>query len=142
MDSNLAHPLGNSISEELPPDNAQLYMRVHRTLLNSDGSLSARAFRNQQDPKKPESEPGMSTYWNAYAEPAQVLNAARKPQDNVVVEMNVGKVRKIPLQKVVYTPNDQPVIGNAHTDVYGPKDTKDTELRKMFLNISSIIQSS
>jgi hypothetical protein len=103
-----------------------------------DGKPGPGAFRNQQDPNDPAAEPGMSTYWSEHATAQQVQDAGRIPADNLVVEMNAGRVRRIPLQRVVYTPNDQPVIGQAHTDVFGPKD-KDPEVRKMFFNITTVV---
>ncbi len=86
-------------------------MGVHRTWLKPDGEVWPGVFKNHGD--------GMSTDWSRYSTPEQTRDRRRKPQENLVVQMEVGNVRSIPGQSVEHTPLPE---NRAHTDVCGEKN--------------------
>ncbi len=111
-------------AKEPIPDDALLFMRVHKNQLDADGEPFPGAFRN-----RPQSTDGMSTDWKKYSSPEACRNRARNPHDNAVIQLKVEDVRQIPEQTVVHTPIYQPDaeppnINRAHTDVYGEKDAE------------------
>lgn len=106
------------------PDDALVFMRVHKNQLDADGEPIPGAFRN-----RPQSTDGMSTDWEMYSSPEECRNRARNPVGNAVIQLKVGDVRQIPEQTVEHTPIYQPDaeppnINRAHTDVYGEKDAE------------------
>lgn len=105
------------IPEEIPKSD-KLYMRVHRMYVK-DGDFGAGAFRDQAG--------AMSTDWEKYSSPSDTRNRAKKPTENGIVEMVVGKVSQIPGLRVAHTP-DIILRVRAHTDVIGEK-SKDPEVR-------------
>ena len=109
-------------SEDIP-DEAFLYLRVHKANIGEDGKPTPGAFRNRPDKKKD----GMSTDWSKYATPLETQARAKDPNTNRVIRMNVGDVRRIPNQVVKHTPINEPLKerNRAHTDVYGPKGTQE-----------------
>ncbi len=122
------------------PDNALLYMRVHRNevvyVVKNDALLpepKPSVFKNRADPQMPSTPAGMSTDWNKYSSPEQTRARSRRsePNDNGVLVLNAGKVRLIPLQTVDHTPirripTDPTSQDNrSHTDVHGPKSPKE-----------------
>jgi hypothetical protein len=112
-------------SEEIPDDNS-LWMRVHRQRVR-DGEIRPNAFVNRGD--------GMSTNWEKYATPQQTQDDANSPNDNAIVQLIVGEVRKLPGQTVKHTPD----IGRnnrAHTDVFGEKSE---EVRVKLSRICKIV---
>lgn len=88
-----------------------LFMGIHRTWVKPDGDVSPGAFKNRGN--------GMSTDWSRYSTPEQTRDRRRNPKDNLVVQMEVGRVRSIPGQSVEHTPL---LENRAHTDVFGVKD--------------------
>lgn len=110
--------------EESIPSEHELYLRVHKNWYGEDGELDLGCFRNQPDKKND----GMSTDWCKYRSAERCREAATsEPRDNVVFALNVGKVSKIPDQRIQHTP----IFGHAteednraHTDVWGPKNTR------------------
>lgn len=94
-------------------------MRIHQTYLKpSDGSLMPGAFRDRDG--------AMSTDWEKYRTPQEARDAARNPNKNGVIAMNVGEVRKVesPRQEVEHTPlhgHEELPDNRAHTDVRGEK---------------------
>jgi hypothetical protein len=99
---------------EAIPDDALLYMRIHRDHVDaSDGIPIPGAFRNRCD--------GMSTDWNKYSTPRETRARGRVPSDNGVVRLVVAEVRGVPGQTVKHTP-DVASRNRAHTDVFGEKD--------------------
>lgn len=114
------------------PDNALLYMRVHKNQLDGNGEPIPGAFRNRPQPTD-----GMSTDWEKYATPEECRGRARTPSDNAVIQLKVADVRDIPCQVVEHTPINDPLgmppnVNRAHTDVFGDKDT---EVRLRYLQI-------
>jgi len=111
--------------KETIPDNDLLYYRIHKNWM-IDGELRPGVFRNR--------EGGMSTDWSEYSTPEETLQrATSKVEDNVVIQMEVGKVRKIPNQIIEHTPQDD---NRAHTEIFGEKDE---EARVQFIRISQWI---
>lgn len=108
------------------PDTDRIFMRIHETHVKpKDGSISTGAFVDRGD--------AMSTDWEKYRIPQQTRDAAKKPEKNGVVAMNVGKVRKIesPRQEVEHTPlhgHKEIPDNRAHTDVRGEK-TEEVRLK-------------
>lgn len=109
-------------SEEIPAADL-LYLRVHVNDRYDDGTVKPGAFRNRQNPEKPEDEAGMSTYWNRHATPEAVRAQARNPPMNYMFKMVAGDARSIPGQRLAHTPvNRLPENPNrGHSDVFGPK---------------------
>jgi hypothetical protein len=105
--------VGSWSSEEIPAED-YLWMRVHKVNLEN-GEILPGGFKNRPTPKD-----GMSTDWDKYATAQDTRNGGRVPQDNAVIRLNVGKVREIPDQTVVHTP-DLLTQNRAHTDVFGEK---------------------
>jgi hypothetical protein len=128
MDIAVADPMTSQTppvwAKELIPDDARLFMRVHKNQLDADGEPIPGAFRN-----RPQSTDGMSTDWEKYSSPEECRNRARNPTDNAVIQLKVEDVRQIPEQIVEHTPIYQPAteppnINRSHTDVYGEKDAE------------------
>ncbi len=117
------------------PDDALLYMRVHKNNLDSDGKPIPGAFRNQ-----PTRADGMSTDWDKHSTPKECQARARTPEDNAIIVLPVAEVRKIADKQVVeHTPiykplSEPPEFNRAHTDVFGEKTT---EARFHFMRIYS-----
>lgn len=114
------------------PDDALLFMRVHKSQLDPNGEPIPGAFKN-----RPRSTDGMSTDWNKYSTAEECRLRARTPADNVVLRLRVDEVRQIPLQTVEHTPKYEPaatppLINRAHTDVFGEKNT---QVRLQFMKI-------
>ena len=102
-------------------------MRVHKSLVQPGGRLLPKAFENHRDPSSPSKEAGMSTDWEKYSTPEEcrqrVRQVGRDPNNYEVIQLNVGKVREIPDQRVEHTPIfEPPILNRAHTDVLGEKD--------------------
>lgn len=135
MATNLADGIGPPWSVQEIPGDALLYMRVHENDRYPDGGVRPGAFRNRIDPEHPDAEPGMSTSWNAHATPAGVRAQARHPERVSVVEMEAGRARIIPGQRIQHTPiqflPEDPNRG--HADVFGPKTN--SQERLLFLEI-------
>lgn len=121
--------------EEIP-DDATLYMRIHRQYIKPDGSLRSGCFQN-----RPDDRGGMSTDWDRYATPQETRERARRPHDNAVVALHAGQVRTIPDQEIRHSPvHNHPELpdNRAHTDVYGPKE-QDPEVRRRFQRIARFV---
>ncbi len=125
-----------SWSAEEIPDDATLYMRIHRQYIKPDGSLQSGCFRN-----RPDDSGGMSTDWDRYATPHDTRARARRPHENAVIAMNAGQIRTIPDQSIQHSPisghADVP-DNRAHTDIHGPKE-QDPEVRRRFQRIATFV---
>jgi hypothetical protein len=134
MDFGVAHEIISPWEKEPIPDDALLYMRVHKSYLDSDGEPIPGAFRNQ-----PTRADGMSTDWNKHSTPRECQARARTPEVNAIIILPVAEVRKIADQIVEHTPiheplSGPPILNRAHTDVFGEKST---EARFHFMKIYS-----
>jgi hypothetical protein len=132
----VANEITSPWDKEPIPDDAILYMRVHKNWLDDNGEPKPGAFRNH-----PTRSDGMSTDWNKYATPEECRLRGRTPDDNAVVQFSVEDVRGIPEQIVEHTPiyeplSNPPLFNRAHTDVFGEKST---EVRFHFMKIYSFI---
>ena len=119
-------------SEPIPGE-ATLLKRVHRHDIDDTGKPKPGAFRNT-----PSREDGMSTDWAFYSTASETRRRARVPADNMVISLNVDKVRAIIGQTVQHTPvqPDEQQQGNrSHTDVFGEKTT---EARLKYMQIFAI----
>jgi hypothetical protein len=115
------------ISDQIVPDHDSVFMRAHRNHfvngIPGPGVYTAH-------------EGGMSVDWCRYAQPQETKARARKPQDNAVLEMNVGHIRLIPSLDVLHTPEP---TNRAHCDVPLPQEDEDlTEIRLKLTSISKI----
>jgi hypothetical protein len=137
----MASPITSPWRKETIPNEDLLYMRVHKNLVQSDGSIAFLAFKNHGDPRDPSIRPGMSTDWQEYSTPEECRQRAslfgKDPSKYEVIQINVGRVRQIPGQEVEHTPiyephSTPPILNRAHTDVYG--DKTDEEVRLGFIN--------
>ncbi len=100
-------------------------MGIHKNLLTPDGDVPPNAFRDHGG--------GMSTDWSKYSTPAKTRERRPKPTENLVVQMEVGRVRGIAGQSVEHSPL---LENRAHTDVLGEKDT---EARVMLRRAAAIV---
>lgn len=100
-------------------------MGVHKTWIGPNGDVPPSAFQNRGD--------GMSTDWSRYSTPEQTRDRRRQPSENLVVRMNVGRVRQVPGQQVEHSPLPK---NRAHTNVTGDKDP---ESRVKLRRIAEII---
>jgi hypothetical protein len=107
---------------ETIPDIDNLYYRIHKMWIVGS-EITPGVFRNIGR--------GMSADWDKYSTPEQSRQRAKMPNDNAVVELNVGDVRHIPDQNVEHTPSKK---NRSHTDVTGEKDE---EVRIKFRRICS-----
>ena len=126
----MAEEISVSWSPENIPDEDLLFMRVHRMWLNPDRTIKPGAFQN-----RPTSQDGMSTDWAKYASADETRNRGKIPSKNGVIQMVVGKVRQVPNQRVVHTP-DLTAGNRAHTDVFGEKHT---EVRLKLSRLSDLV---
>lgn len=105
-----------SQSSEDIPDDAILYMRVHKVWWSKKKKrFGTDAFKDSGEG----AQKGMSTNWSKYASDEQTREKATSSAgDNYVVAMKVGDIRKIPGLTVTFSPlPDLP----GHTDVIGEK---------------------
>jgi hypothetical protein len=130
MDFFVVDEVSESWASENIPDDDLLYMRVHRNLFDKNGNIFPGAFKNRPTPQD-----GMSTDWEKYARPEETRSRGRSPKDNAIIQMIVRKVRLIPGQNVVHTP-DLVTPNRAHTDVFGEKNP---EARVKFSRIFEIV---
>jgi hypothetical protein len=127
MDSNVATPITAPWIKENIPDEDLLFMRVHKSLVQPGGRVLPKAFENHGDPNDPSKEAGMSTDWERYSTAEECRQRANQvgkdPNKYQVIQLNVGRVREIPDQRVEHTPIfEPPIVDQAHTDVFGEKD--------------------
>lgn len=140
----MADEMNGPWEKEPIPDEATLFMRVHKNLMDNGRPMPG-AFRNHPD----RTTDGMSTDWKKYSSPQRTRSTARKPpSEYAVIQLNVGDVRQVPRQTVEHTPiyqpeSDPPEINRAHTDVFGDKgdipNKKNPEIRLKFRAICKVI---
>lgn len=118
-----------NFSIETVPDADSVFMRAHKQYLLK-GTLAHGVFKAHDG--------GMSVDWNKYSTPEETRFRAKKnPENNAVIEMNVGEIRSIPVLDVVHTPE----MGNrAHCDVPLPSEGEDlTEVRFKLRKLAKIV---
>ncbi len=91
--------------EEIPDDNKVFY-RIHKSFFR-EGKLIPGAFREIRD--------GMSADWEKYSTPADSICRAKKPEDNGIVSLLVGNMRKTDLE-VTHRPSEE---NRSHSIVKG-----------------------
>jgi len=94
-------------TEEIPSAD-HIFMRVHACFLKYGDPVGA--FRDQGL--------GMSTDWEKYSTPQQARNRAKKPNENAIVKLNVGKIRELLGLLVEHRPIQD---NRAHSEVVGEK---------------------
>jgi hypothetical protein len=116
--------------EQIPDEDA-VYMRVHKDFLRNR-VLQPGVFREHNS--------GMSVDWDKYSTPQETRNRAKNPLVNAVIEMDVGKVRRIQELDVIHQPTPE---NRAHSEVIGlPTESETfTETRARLLDISTIVLS-
>lgn len=97
------------------PDESLLYYRIHKSDCR-DGKVLPGAFKERGAGEKR----GMSTNWDKYSDPEDLMNVAHVPQDNGVGQFEVEKVREMELAdlKVVHDP-DKINNNRSHTHIIG-----------------------
>lgn len=100
--------------KEQIPDTANLFLRVHRTWLASDGDINPGFFRNIPDTP----DGGMSCDWDRYSTPEQTKQRAKKPELNGVLQFRAGDINGVPNQRLEHDPVDD---NQAHSQVFGEK---------------------
>lgn len=95
--------------EEIP-DDATLFMRCHRQWVRPDGP-HPNNFQNRGR--------GMSCDWDKYASPEETRARKGNPDNQAVVSLAVGEVRRLADQSVVHDPLED---NRAHSEVLGEKD--------------------
>ncbi|MFZ0662923.1 MAG: hypothetical protein WAM66_09550 [Acidobacteriaceae bacterium] len=113
---------------EKVPDTDSVFMRAHKQFI-PDGTLAAGVFRVHDG--------GMSVDWSKYSTPEQTrARAKRDPQNNAVLEMNVGEIRSISTLDVTHRPK---MDNQAHCDVPLPSGEDLTEVRFKLRRIAKVI---
>ena len=115
--------------EEIP-DNDSVYMRAHRQYIRN-GQLSTGVFRPQGE--------GMSVNWDRYSSPELTRSqASRNPDDNAVVTLIVGEIRKIDHLSVGHTPEP---TNQAHSEVFGLAAEREllAEMRVLLGRVAKIV---
>jgi len=116
-------------SIEIIPNEDDLYYRIHKMYYEDvPNVIPGSGFRPQGK--------SLSTDWNKYSTPERSRQRATIPEDNRIVEMNVGDVRVIPLT-VNHTP-DHVEVNRAHTDVLGLIDISKSELNKIRSQLATL----
>ncbi|KKN41899.1 hypothetical protein LCGC14_0718640 [marine sediment metagenome] len=111
------------------PNVDDIYYRIHKMYIEEVTHLiPSSGFRTRGD--------SMSTDWNKYSVPEKLRLRAKIPEDNRIVEMNVGNVRTIPLT-VKHAP-DHIVMNRAHTDVLGLIGLPKSELNKIRTQLATL----
>lgn len=123
--------------EEIPGKDL-LYHRLHKNFFKNQPEdnkfIRPGAIKNTGNANPP----GMSTDWAKYSTPAETRNrGAQSPDKYEVIKMIVGDVRKIPEQSVRHTPSNN---NDAHTTIFGPKDSNHPEYRIMFTRVATLLQ--
>jgi hypothetical protein len=114
--------------EEIPDADA-VFMRAHRMHF-SGADLKPGVFRAQQG--------SMSVNWNKYASAEDTRQQARKnPEQNAVISLLVGGIRKIRDLDVKHMPD---YSNRAHSEIILPTDDEDlTEARVMLHRLAIIV---
>jgi len=126
-------PDGVNWQVEIIPDDADVFMRAHRTFFNRKRELQPGVFRPRDG--------GMSVDWDKYSSPEATRQRAPKPQENAVISLAVSGIRRIGNLDVKHTPDETAELMNrAHSDVVGFPEGEDlTEVRTLLLAASSIV---
>ena len=107
---------------EIISDSDDLYYRIHKMFFNEDPNIIPSAsFRRQGK--------SMSTDCDKYSSPERLRQRAEKPEENRILQMNVGSVRAIHLT-VNHAP-DHIEMNRAHTDILGLKNISKSVLNKI-----------
>ncbi len=116
-------------SIEIIPEEDDLYYRIHKMFFKEEPNIIPSAsFRVQGN--------SMSTDWNKYSTPERLRERAEKPEENRIVQMNVGNVRVIPLA-VNHAP-DYVELNRAHIDVLGLVGIPKSKLSKMRTQLATL----
>ena len=113
------------------PDEDSVYMGVRKDFPRNT-VLQPGVFREHNS--------GMPVDWDKYSTPQETRSRAKNPLVNAVIEMNVGKVRRVQELDVIH----QPTLANrAHSEVIGLSKESETftEKRTLLLGISTIVLS-
>jgi hypothetical protein len=120
---------------EYIPDEAETYMRAHRTHFRGK-NLQPGVFRAHGG--------GMSVDWDKYSTPEETRQRASNPLDNAVIRLPVVGIRDISTLEVEHTPVCVLAHPNrAHSDVLGIPDGGEdlTEIRASLLDIARVVLS-
>jgi hypothetical protein len=114
--------------EEIP-DADSVFMRAH-LIHFSNGELRPGVFRAQDG--------GMSVDWDKYSTPEATRQRARKnPENNAVIRMGVGGIRRIESLDVKHSPEPD---NQAHSDVNLPEKNEDlTKVRMLLGRIAEVV---
>jgi hypothetical protein len=118
---------------EFIPDEADVYMRAHRTFFRGTMLLPG-VFRSHGG--------GMSADWEKYSTPEETRQRANQPSENAVMCLPVAGIRDIQDLDVEHTPDRTPESPNrAHSDVLGMPDPGEdlTEVRASLLDIATML---
>lgn len=113
---------------EYIPNEDDLYYRMHKQYFEENlNIIPASGFRPIRN--------FLSTDWNKYSKPEESRLRAKKPDENRIVQMNVGDVRDVPL-KVQHNPSVK-FNNQAHTDVIGMVGIPKSGLNEIRMKLSS-----
>lgn len=113
-------------SIEIIPDAASVFMRAHQEFFIR-GKLQPGVFRNQQG--------SMSLDWDQYSTAEQTRNRGRKPHNNAVISLVVGRIRTTNNLEVLHTPEKE---NQAHSESVLPEDETLTEIRVLLLRLAKM----
>ncbi len=113
---------------EYIPDEDDLYYRMHKQYFEENLEIiPASGFRPIGN--------SLSTDWSKYSTSEESRLKAKKPEENRIIQMNVGDVREVPL-KVQHNPSVK-FNNRAHTDVFGLVGIPKSELNEKRMKLSS-----
>jgi hypothetical protein len=106
----------DNFPQEQIPDDANLFMRLHRNWLLDNGEVNPGFFRN-----RPTSDDGMSCDWDKYSTAAQTRERAKNPDVNGVLQFVARDARSLPDQRLAHDPQQE---NRAHSQLFGEKTTE------------------
>ncbi len=105
----------DNFPQEQIPDDANLFMRIHRDWLLDNGEVKPGFFRNIPP------DDGMSCDWDKYSTAAQTKERARNPNFNGVLQFAACDARSLPDQHLAHDPQQE---NRAHSQLFGEKTTE------------------
>jgi hypothetical protein len=105
----------DNFPQEQIPDDANLFMRIHRDWLLDNGDVKPGFFRNIP------ADDGMSCDWDKYSTAAQTKERAKNPEVNGVLQFGARDARGLPDQRLAHDPQED---NRAHSQLFGEKTTE------------------
>jgi len=114
---------------EIIPDEAFVLMRAHRTRIKN-GLTTPSAF-------VPKGNGRLSVEWGKYTTPEQTRSRGKVPEDNAVVQLGAGQVRRI--REGLNVEHVPLQFNQAHSEINLPLDNVEQTQVRLMLNRIAII---